>query len=149
MGRPLLSWFHLLDAVDVSMPDFLSNEIFSCLMNTSGFRMVLKEVVASRLGSLFEIVDGFIIAHTMALKYFTHKLHAGVDLKTMRLEDRLRSEVTVQQQFAKNMVDKLLVRFPEIARSIKTKKVRVLFLFLFFCCYYIQCFLPSLIYFRP
>lgn len=124
MGRPLLTWYHLMDAVDVSMPDFLSNEVFACLMNTKGCRMVLKEVVAARLGSLFEIVDGFIIGHHMALKQFTRREHdvGGTDIKILRLEDRLHSEVLAQQQLAKNMVDSLLVRFPEIARSIKTKK---------------------------
>lgn len=123
-GRPLLSWYHLCDAVDVSMPDFLSNELFSCLMNTKGFRIVLKEVVAARMGGLFEIVDGFIIGHAMALKQFTRREHqvGEDDSRVLKLEKLLHEEVSAQQQLAKNCMDGLLVRFPEIARSIKTKK---------------------------
>lgn len=123
-GRPMLSWYHLMDAVDVSMPDFLSNEVFACLMNTKGCRLFLKEVVAGRLGSLFEIVDGFIVGHAMALKQFTRREHqvGEENAKVLKLERLLHIEVSAQQQLAKNMMDALLVRFPEIARSIKTKK---------------------------
>jgi len=122
MGRPILGWYHLLDVVEVSMPNFLSSSTFAYLINTPGTRMVLKEVVAGRLGGLFEIVDGFLIGHSMALKQLTRREYPELETRQQRLEDRLRVEVATQQQLAKNMMDKLLGRFPEIARSIKTKK---------------------------
>jgi NhaP-type Na+/H+ or K+/H+ antiporter len=121
MGRPLLSWFHLKDAVELDMP-LLSSAGFSCLLNTPGTRLFVKEVVAGRLGTVFEIVDGFIVGHTSALKQFIKDNRTEVDDRASRLENRLRDEVSNQVQLAKNSLDKMLSRFPEIARSIKTKK---------------------------